>query len=65
MTDSLNDSPPASARAQPDAAQDVGARRQRLLCRRRRSTRSIDVTQENVTAFIGPSGCGKSTFLPR
>jgi phosphate transport system ATP-binding protein len=24
---------------------------------------SIDVTQENVTAFIGPSGCGKSTFL--
>ena len=24
---------------------------------------SIDVTTENVTAFIGPSGCGKSTFL--
>jgi phosphate transport system ATP-binding protein len=24
---------------------------------------SIDVTKENVTAFIGPSGCGKSTFL--
>jgi len=24
---------------------------------------SINVTQENVTAFIGPSGCGKSTFL--
>ena len=24
---------------------------------------SIDVFQENVTAFIGPSGCGKSTFL--
>jgi phosphate transport system ATP-binding protein len=24
---------------------------------------SIDVTMENVTAFIGPSGCGKSTFL--
>ena len=24
---------------------------------------SIEVTQENVTAFIGPSGCGKSTFL--
>jgi phosphate transport system ATP-binding protein len=24
---------------------------------------SIDVNQENVTAFIGPSGCGKSTFL--
>jgi phosphate transport system ATP-binding protein len=24
---------------------------------------SIDVTQDNVTAFIGPSGCGKSTFL--
>ncbi len=24
---------------------------------------SIDVDQENVTAFIGPSGCGKSTFL--
>ena len=24
---------------------------------------SIDVYQENVTAFIGPSGCGKSTFL--
>jgi phosphate transport system ATP-binding protein len=24
---------------------------------------SIDVHQENVTAFIGPSGCGKSTFL--
>ncbi len=24
---------------------------------------SIDVEQENVTAFIGPSGCGKSTFL--
>ncbi len=24
---------------------------------------SIDVSQENVTAFIGPSGCGKSTFL--
>jgi phosphate transport system ATP-binding protein len=24
---------------------------------------SIDVGQENVTAFIGPSGCGKSTFL--
>lgn len=24
---------------------------------------SIDVRQENVTAFIGPSGCGKSTFL--
>ena len=24
---------------------------------------SIDVTRENVTAFIGPSGCGKSTFL--
>ncbi|MDT9598428.1 phosphate ABC transporter ATP-binding protein PstB [Sphingosinicella sp. GR2756] len=24
---------------------------------------SIDITQENVTAFIGPSGCGKSTFL--
>ena len=24
---------------------------------------SIDVTQENVVAFIGPSGCGKSTFL--
>ena len=24
---------------------------------------SIDVTSENVTAFIGPSGCGKSTFL--
>jgi phosphate transport system ATP-binding protein len=27
------------------------------------NTVSIDVTQENVTAFIGPSGCGKSTFL--
>ena len=24
---------------------------------------SIDITTENVTAFIGPSGCGKSTFL--
>ncbi len=24
---------------------------------------SIDVDNENVTAFIGPSGCGKSTFL--
>ncbi len=24
---------------------------------------SIEVTQEDVTAFIGPSGCGKSTFL--
>jgi phosphate transport system ATP-binding protein len=24
---------------------------------------SIDISQENVTAFIGPSGCGKSTFL--
>jgi phosphate transport system ATP-binding protein len=24
---------------------------------------SIDVSSENVTAFIGPSGCGKSTFL--
>ncbi|MGQ0660637.1 phosphate ABC transporter ATP-binding protein PstB [Sphingosinicella sp.] len=24
---------------------------------------SIEVRQENVTAFIGPSGCGKSTFL--
>jgi phosphate transport system ATP-binding protein len=24
---------------------------------------SIDVDQDNVTAFIGPSGCGKSTFL--
>jgi phosphate transport system ATP-binding protein len=24
---------------------------------------SIDVSTENVTAFIGPSGCGKSTFL--
>ncbi len=24
---------------------------------------SIDVTMDNVTAFIGPSGCGKSTFL--
>ncbi|TFI60134.1 phosphate ABC transporter ATP-binding protein [Sphingomonas parva] len=24
---------------------------------------SIDISQDNVTAFIGPSGCGKSTFL--
>ena len=24
---------------------------------------SIDISRENVTAFIGPSGCGKSTFL--
>ena len=24
---------------------------------------SIDIVQEDVTAFIGPSGCGKSTFL--
>ena len=24
---------------------------------------SIDISSENVTAFIGPSGCGKSTFL--
>jgi phosphate transport system ATP-binding protein len=24
---------------------------------------SIDVSMDNVTAFIGPSGCGKSTFL--
>ena len=24
---------------------------------------SIDISTENVTAFIGPSGCGKSTFL--
>jgi phosphate transport system ATP-binding protein len=24
---------------------------------------SIEVGQDNVTAFIGPSGCGKSTFL--
>ncbi len=24
---------------------------------------SIDVSKEDVTAFIGPSGCGKSTFL--
>ncbi len=24
---------------------------------------SIDISLENVTAFIGPSGCGKSTFL--
>ena len=24
---------------------------------------SIDVAQDDVTAFIGPSGCGKSTFL--
>jgi phosphate transport system ATP-binding protein len=24
---------------------------------------SIDVTMDEVTAFIGPSGCGKSTFL--
>ncbi len=24
---------------------------------------SIEVDEENVTAFIGPSGCGKSTFL--
>ncbi len=24
---------------------------------------SIDVSRENVVAFIGPSGCGKSTFL--
>ena len=24
---------------------------------------SIDIRQEDVTAFIGPSGCGKSTFL--
>jgi len=24
---------------------------------------SIDVSNDNVTAFIGPSGCGKSTFL--
>jgi phosphate transport system ATP-binding protein len=24
---------------------------------------SIDVGEDNVTAFIGPSGCGKSTFL--
>jgi len=24
---------------------------------------SIDVSADNVTAFIGPSGCGKSTFL--
>lgn len=27
------------------------------------NTVSIDVDQDNVTAFIGPSGCGKSTFL--
>ncbi len=24
---------------------------------------TIDISRENVTAFIGPSGCGKSTFL--
>ncbi len=24
---------------------------------------SIDISREDVTAFIGPSGCGKSTFL--
>jgi phosphate transport system ATP-binding protein len=24
---------------------------------------SIDISKEDVTAFIGPSGCGKSTFL--
>ena len=24
---------------------------------------SIDISMDNVTAFIGPSGCGKSTFL--
>ena len=24
---------------------------------------SIDIDQDDVTAFIGPSGCGKSTFL--
>ncbi|WP_334655746.1 phosphate ABC transporter ATP-binding protein PstB [Sphingomonas panaciterrae] len=24
---------------------------------------SLDIDQEDVTAFIGPSGCGKSTFL--
>ena len=24
---------------------------------------SINVSREDVTAFIGPSGCGKSTFL--
>ena len=24
---------------------------------------SVDIAQQEVTAFIGPSGCGKSTFL--
>src|SRR5262245_58639988 len=24
---------------------------------------SLDINQNQVTAFIGPSGCGKSTFL--
>ncbi len=24
---------------------------------------SIDIPENQITAFIGPSGCGKSTFL--
>jgi phosphate transport system ATP-binding protein len=55
----------AGARPAPDAAQKMTARDVSIYYGAKKAVDnvSIDISRENVTAFIGPSGCGKSTFL--
>ncbi len=58
--------------ANPEAVGETAGRRPKMTARNVRvfygefealKGVSIDVTTDEVTAFIGPSGCGKSTFL--
>jgi phosphate transport system ATP-binding protein len=64
-TNSLNDLATRQHAEHPPAAPKMSARGVSVYYGSKKAIDdvSIDVNQENVTAFIGPSGCGKSTFL--
>ncbi|HEY0044856.1 MAG TPA: phosphate ABC transporter ATP-binding protein PstB [Allosphingosinicella sp.] len=65
MTDTQTAAPPAKGHNLASSVPKMTARDVSVFYGQKKAVDSvsIDVTQENVTAFIGPSGCGKSTFL--
>ena len=56
---------PLSAKPKPSAKPKLSAKNVNVWYGQKQAVRdvSIDMSMDEVTAFIGPSGCGKSTFL--
>jgi phosphate transport system ATP-binding protein len=65
MTDTTMNDIASHQQAKPTSAPKMSARSVSVFYGDKKAIDdvSIDVSRENVTAFIGPSGCGKSTFL--